>query len=189
MQAILDPGKPLVMTLPDLEKLHIVYHPNLVLKKVCAPVEEFDEGLRNLANRMLELMKQGNGIGLAAPQIGLLIRLFVVNTTGESEDDFVCINPRFSELTGAAEGEEGCLSLPGVTVTMRRAATAIIEGFDVEGKPFTKTGVDLQARMWQHEADHLEGRLITDHMSTADEIANRLALKQLKEEYVGARRS
>ena len=189
MQAVLNLGKPLVKTLPDLERLHIVHYPDPVLKKRCAPVEEFDERLRNLANRMLDLMKQENGVGLAAPQVGLLIRLFVGNATGEPEDDFVCINPRFAELTGAAEGEEGCLSLPGVTVTMRRATTAIIEGFDVEGKPFTKTGVDLQARMWQHETDHLEGRLITDHMSTADEIANRLALRQLKEQYVGARRS
>ena len=71
---------------------------------------------------------------------------------------------------------------------MRRATKATIEGFDVDGKPFTKEGVDLQARMWQHEAAHLDGQLITDHMSTADEIANRRAIKQLKEDYAAARR-
>jgi peptide deformylase len=189
MQALLDLGKPLVTTLPDLDKLQIIHYPNPLLKRVCAPVEEFGEGLRKLADRMLELMKLGNGVGLGAPQVGLPIRLLVCNTTGEPEDDFVCVNPRFTELTGAADGEEGCLSIPGVTVTMRRATTAVMEAFDTEGKPFTRTGVDLQARVWQHEADHLEGRLITDHMSTSDEIANRRALKQLKEEYAGTRRS
>ncbi len=175
-------------TLPDLKKLQIIYYPNPILKKVCAPVEEFDEGLRKLAVRMLELMKEGKGVGLAAPQVGLLIRLFVGNATGEPDADFVCVNPRLAELTGAAEAEEGCLSIPCVNVTMRRATTAVIEAFDTEGKPFTRTGVDMQARVWQHEADHLEGRLITDHMSTADEITNRRALKQLRQEYAGARR-
>lgn len=190
LQAVLDFERSPVTIPPNLNKLHIVHYPDRILKKRCAPVvEEFGEGLGRLADRMLELMKIEPGIGLAAPQVGLLIRLFVGNTTGEPGDDFVCANPRFAELDGAAEGEEGCLSIPGVTVTMRRATTAIIEAFDTDGKPFTLTGVDLQARMWQHEADHLDGRMITDHMSTADEIANRRALKQLKDEYGGVRRT
>ena len=172
--------------LPDLNKLQIINYPNPLLKKVCAPVGEFGEGLQALVVRMFELMKEGKGVGLAAPQVGLLMRLFVCNHTGEPDDDFVCLNPRFAELSGAAEAEEGCLSIPGVNVTMRRATTAVIEALDVEGRPFTQTGVDLQARVWQHEADHLDGRLITDHMFTTDEITNRRALKQLKEEYAGS---
>jgi peptide deformylase len=185
MQAILDLGFSLVTTLPDLDKLQIIRYPNPLLKKVCAPVETFDASLRRLTDRMFQLMREGKGVGLAAPQVGLLIRLFVGNATGEPEDDFVCVNPKFAELTGAAEAEEGCLSIPGVAVTMRRSTSAVISAFDAEGKQYTKTGVDLQARVWLHENDHLDGRLITDHMSTADEITNRRTLKQLKEEYAG----
>ncbi|MFQ5592095.1 MAG: peptide deformylase [Phycisphaerae bacterium] len=172
----------------DLSTLRIVRYPDPILKKTCAPVEQFGEELRGLTERMLELMKQGGGIGLAGPQVGLLIRIFVCNATGEPQDDLVCVNPHLSDLCGAGDAEEGCLSIPGVTVTMRRATKATIKACDAEGRSFVRTGLDLVARVWQHEADHLEGRLITDHMSTADEISNRRALKQLRDDYTGGRR-
>lgn len=177
------------MRLPDPDNLRIVRYPDPVLKKVCAPVEGFGPELKALAGKMLALMHAAEGAGLAGPQVGILIRLFVCNPTGEPGDDLVCVNPRFIELTGAEEKEEGCLSIPGVSVTMRRATHAVMEAWDTDGKPFQRTGCDLEARIWQHEADHLEGRLITDNMATTDEIANRRAVRQLEAEYAAAGRA
>jgi peptide deformylase len=175
------------MIRPNLDKLRIVYYPDPVLKEVCPEVTDFGSELRALTDRMLEVMHTGRGVGLAAPQVGLRLRLFVCNATGEPGDNMVCVNPRFTELTGAAEAEEGCLSLPGINVTMRRAARAVMQAHDADGRPFEAVGEDLLARVWQHESDHLDGHLIIDHMSPTDEIANRRAVKQLKEQYAGSR--
>ena len=171
------------MDLPDPAKLRVVFYPDPILRSVCQPVEEFGPDLQAVTDRMLELMRESKGVGLAAPQVGLPYRFFVCNPTGKPGDDFVCVNPRFTELLGSVEAEEGCLSLPGVNVHRRRPTQAVMEAFDTAGGAFTQTVDDLLARIWQHEADHLDGRLIIDNMSTTDEIANRRALKQLKEQY------
>jgi peptide deformylase len=171
------------MRLPDIDNLRIVRYPDPVLSQVCQPVETFGAELQALADKMLALMRQGDGVGLAAPQVGLLMRLFVCNATGEPGDDLVLVNPEFVELSGAEEREEGCLSLPGVTVTRRRATHAVVEAVGTDGRPFRKTGEGLVARIWQHEADHLDGRVIADGMSTTDEIKNRRALKQLRADF------
>jgi len=166
-----------------IDKLRIVHYPAPVLRKPCAPVEAFDPELRAVAERMLELMREANGVGLAAPQVGLAWRLFVCNGSGEPDDDLVCVNPTLTELTGGDELEEGCLSIPGVSVTMRRATFATMEASDLDGTPFAVEADGLMARIWQHELDHLNGRLIIDSMSPTDEIANRRALKQLEADY------
>ena len=174
--------------MPDLAKLRIVPYPDPVLKRKCPPVTEFDSKLEKVAIRMLELMHEANGVGLAAPQVGISARFFVCNPTGEPGDDHICVNPRFSELSGAAEQEEGCLSIPGAAVAVRRATVAVMQAFDVAGKPVEFRGEDLLARIWQHEADHLDGRLIIDNMSPTDEISNRRTLKQLRGEAKAVRR-
>lgn len=171
------------MSPPSLDKLRILQYPSPILSRAAEPVEEFDDALRALASRMLALMREAKGVGLAAPQVGMGIRLFVCNPTGEEGDDIVCVNPTLTELTGAAEEEEGCLSIPGVTVNIRRATSAVLKRHNLEGHAITQRATDLVARIWQHEADHLDGRLILDQMSTADEIVNRRAIKQLKEQY------
>ncbi len=176
------------MTLPDPDKLRIVYYPDPILKKVCAPVESFGPDLQAIVEKMLALMHEAEGVGLAAPQVGLAMRFFVCNATGEPSGDLICVNPHFIESTGAAEKEEGCLSLPGVTVTMRRAAGVVMHATNPDGTPFEATGTDVRARIWQHEADHLDGRLITDNMSATDEIANRRALRQLEDDFAPATR-
>lgn len=167
----------------NIENLRVVRYPDPVLSQVCAPLESFGSEVQRLAERMLELMHEARGVGLAAPQVGLLLRLFVCNPTNEEGEDRVYGNPRFLELTGAEEREEGCLSLPEASVMMRRATHAVIEARDATGQVFTVTSDELAARVWQHETDHLDGKLIIDRMSEADEIANRRILKQLKEEY------
>ncbi len=177
-----------VMKLPAPSSLRIAIYPDPILKKKAAPVTQFGPELEAFAQRMLELMREAKGVGLAAPQVSASIRLFVCNDTGEPADDLVCVNPRFVELTGAEEKPEGCLSIPEVSVTMRRATHAVMEAFDASGKPFSISGTDLRARIWQHEADHLDGRLIIDAMSQTEEIANRRFLKQLEEKYKRLRR-
>src|SRR3990172_2388298 len=112
------------MKLPSPSRLRIVLYPDPVLKKRGVEVGKFNADIAALAKRMLELMREAKGLGLAAPQVGVGLRLFVCNPTGEPGDDLVCVNPRFTELSGGEEKEEGCLSIPGVTVTMRRAAHA-----------------------------------------------------------------
>ncbi len=184
----LDQPKSETMKPPNLETLRIVHHPDPVLRKVCAEVEDFGPELEALTRRMLEVMHTGEGVGLAAPQVGLSIRLFVCNPTSEPGDDLIIVNPKFAELTGGVDGEEGCLSLPGVTVTRRRAIRAVMRAQDVTGRPIELVGEDLKARAWQHETDHLDGRLICDNMSETDEIANRRALKALRAEYNASHR-
>lgn len=177
------------MKLPDPSNLRIVFFPDPILKGVASEVKDYGEGIRALSSRMFELMHSEKGVGLAAPQVGVSLRLFVCNPTGEPGDDRVCINPRFVELSGAEEKEEGCLSIPGATVTMRRATHAVLHAINCDGESFQITGTDLEARIWQHEMDHLDGRLIIDNMSPADEIANRRAIKQLKEQFQSAHSS
>ncbi len=167
--------------------LRLVYYPAPILKKRAVPIEHMGAEVAALAARMFEIMREGKGLGLAAPQVGVGVRLFVCNVTGEPQDDVIFVNPRLRDLSGSQEKEEGCLSIPGVNVTMRRPVRAGIGAFDVKGRPFALAGMELLARVWQHEVDHLDGRLIIDNMSTTDEIANRRAVRQLRQEYASAR--
>ena len=161
----------------------IIRYPDPCLRRKCEPIEVFDESLAALAQRMLDLMEQGNGIGLAGPQVGVCRRLFVCNPTGEAGDEHVYVNPELSDLTGRVEAEEGCLSLPEVQVTMRRARRCRIRAFDVAGRPIEAEAEDLLARIWQHETDHLDGGLIIDRMNGTDKIANKKTLAQLEADY------
>ena len=171
-----------------IEKLRIVLYPHPALRQRCKPVERFDDELSALVDRMLVLMREGRGVGLAGPQVGVLLRLFVCNPTGEPGDAAVWVNPVLSGLEGSVEAEEGCLSLPNVNVPKRRAQTAVIEGFDVRGNPKRAQASDLLARIWQHETDHLDGILIIDAMSEAAELANRRTIRQLEADFEAARR-
>lgn len=172
---------PAATAIPDrLDRLTIVHYPDPVLRKRCREVTVFDERLAALAGRMLELMRAHNGVGLAAPQVGVPIRMFVFNASGEADGDGVCVNPTLHDGEGAEEMLEGCLSLPNVEVPIRRAVSVTLRGQDAAGAVFESAGAGLLARVWQHEVDHLNGRLIIDGMSEAERIANRKALKQLE---------
>jgi len=170
----------------QIAQLQIVSYPDPVLRKVCAPIEEFGPHLSMLAKRMCELMHVHNGVGLAGPQVGLPWRIFVWNPTGQPEYDAVCINPDFERLEGREEAEEGCLSIDGVNVQVARALRAEITTQQPDGSTVRMSAEGLVARIWQHETDHLNGRLILDYMSPADEIACRRALKELETKYKSA---
>lgn len=169
----------LVETLPK----RIVRYPDPRLRRECEPIEVFDESLAALVERMYQMMAQERGVGLAAPQVGISRLLFVCNPTGKPEDNAVYINPKLSGLIGSVEGEEGCLSFPDVRAMVRRARKCRIEAQNLDGSSFEQVGEDLIARIWQHETDHLHGRLIVDRMNETDKIANKKLLGDLETDY------
>ncbi len=185
--------------LPDPATLRLRIYPDPILREVAQPVEVFDQRLRETVARMIELMREHEGIGLAAPQVGLPIRVFVADVPqrraeeapqGVGEDPGlptstkgarVYINPVLSELRGPLEGyEEGCLSLPDITGDVQRPPMVTVTARDVEGQEFTEQGAGLLARCWQHEHDHLDGVLILDKMMHASRLKMRAAIRRLE---------
>ena len=166
----------------DPQTLAIVHYPAPVLREKAKAIPHVDDEVRAVAVKMIELMHQAPGVGLAAPQVGVPWRLFVANPSGEEGDDRVYINPQLHNLGGGnAVRDEGCLSLPGVTVEVTRPAAATIRATNLDGEAFEESADDLLARIWQHENDHLDGVLIIDKMSAMDRMANRRAIKELEE--------
>jgi len=169
------------------DELKVINYPDPRLRKKSARVERFDERLKKLMVRMLELMREHKGVGLAAPQVGENIQLFVINPTGEPGDDRVYVNPQLSEPTGGEEeSEEGCLSLPEVRAEIWRTKKIQIDAQDLEGRPFRDTESGFIARIWQHELDHLNGTLITDRMGALAKMAVKKKLRELEEIYAKA---
>jgi peptide deformylase len=168
----------------DAKDLKIIRWPDPRLKKKSEPVSAFDEDLRQLAARMFELMRECKGVGLAAPQVGVNVRLFVVNPTGKPEDDHVYVNPVLTEAEGDEEGEEGCLSLPEINVQVTRPTSNVrMQAQDLSGRPFVQVGSGFITRIWQHENDHLNGILILDRMGAVAKLTHRKRLKELEDEY------
>ena len=164
----------------DPSSLRILSYPASALRRKARPVEQVDSWLRKVAERMLELMEEAEGIGLAAPQVGLSIRMFVVDVEAAGSSHAVYINPRLHDYEGdLVPREEGCLSLPGIRAQIRRPPVVSVTALDLEGRPFEAKGDGLLARVWQHEHDHLEGTLILDRMTPMDRIATRRAVKEL----------
>ncbi|MEX2673010.1 MAG: peptide deformylase [Phycisphaeraceae bacterium] len=163
-----------------IDQLRVVYYPDPVLRRKAAPVEQITDEVRDVAERMVELMHQHRGVGLAAPQVGLSWRMFVANPTGEVEQDRVFINPVLTLSETVDVYEEGCLSLPGINADVRRPIHAVIEATDLAGETVRLESDDLPARVWQHEMDHLNGVLILDRMSEIDRTASKRAIKELE---------
>ena len=165
------------------ENLQIVFWPDPRLRAVSKNVAVFDDNLKALTDRMFVLMREHRGVGLAAPQVGLNIRLFVMNATGEPQDDQIYVNPVLSEAEGEEEGEEGCLSLPKLNLDVWRYTTLRITAQDITGKPVQHYGTGYLARIWQHEYDHLNGVMLTDRMGPVAKLTNRKLLSDLKATY------
>lgn len=147
----------------------IVKYPDPVLTTPAAPVVAFDTPeLRQLVSDMFESMYAANGVGLAAPQIGLAQRLTVIDcSVGEDpEQRLVLINPQIIGREGKQTGEEGCLSLPGFRADVARALSVTVRAQDEAGQWFERSGAELLARCIQHETDHLNGVLFIAHLST-----------------------
>jgi peptide deformylase len=166
------------------EKLQLILYPDPVLRRKAEAIESVTDQVRRVAVRMLQIMHEAPGVGLAGPQVGLSWRIFVTNTTGKPEDDRVFINPVLRDPSREmVDYEEGCLSLPGVTAGVHRPKSITVEALNMDGRPFQLTSDDLPARVWQHEFDHLEGVLILDKMAEIDKVANRQKLRDLEQRF------
>jgi peptide deformylase len=137
-----------------------------VLREPAAPVEELDDELRTLISDMFDTMYAQEGVGLAAPQVGLGHRIIVVDPREPEVEPFALVNPVIVELSEELEkGEEGCLSLPGLKDIVERPARCDVDGLDREGRPVHIAAEGLLARILQHEVDHLDGVLFIDRVS------------------------
>lgn len=154
-----------------------------VLETPAAPVTEFDTPeLHQLIEDMFESMYAARGVGLAAPQIGISKRIAVIDTSNGEDpgEKLVLINPEIIATEGSQVCEEGCLSIPGFREEVRRAKTATVRAQDVKGQWFEKTGHDLLARAFQHEVDHLNGRLYLSHISMLKRDLIRRKIRKLQ---------
>ena len=166
-----------------LEALRIIHYPDPRLRRVCTPVEAVDESISALVDRMFELMVAERGVGLAAPQVGVTVRMFVAAAGPEQEDTRVYVNPRIISAEGSQDEEEGCLSFPNIRSRLKRHKKVVIEATGLDGRLFQETGEDLAARIFEHERDHLDGILLVNRMSSVARLANRRGLKYLEQQY------
>ena len=147
----------------------IVQFPDPRLKRVSEKIDEVTDEIRELAREMIEVMYDEPGIGLAAPQVGVSIRMFVIDTEwsdeGAGQNPTVVLNPEISDREGRITWEEGCLSVPDYTATVERDATITLRGVDLEGNPIEERAEELRAVCIQHEVDHLDGVLFVDRIS------------------------
>lgn len=131
-----------------------------VLNKSCKEVTEVTPRIKELIQDMVDTMYEANGVGLAAPQVGILKRIVVIDCTGE--DLVVMINPKILEMSGEQTGQEGCLSVPGKSGQVTRPAYVKALAYDINLKPFEIEGTELMARAICHEIDHLDGHLYVE---------------------------
>ncbi len=140
--------------------LPIIKVPDPILRIKSDPIDVFDDALKRLIEDMIDTMHHNKGVGLAAPQVGILQQLIVISY---KKREFALINPKITAAKGKENGEEGCLSIPRTRCRVDRAAMIEVTGFTANGKPIRLKERGFFARILQHEIDHLNGILITDH--------------------------
>lgn len=145
--------------------LDILYYPDPQLRKIAAPVANVDGRVAQLVDDMLETMYEAPGIGLAATQINVHERIVVIDVSEEGDSPITLINPELLLMEGAAETQEGCLSIPGIYETITRPSDVRVSAIDREGNPFELEADGILAVCIQHEVDHLEGKLFVDYLS------------------------
>lgn len=157
--------------------LPILRFPDIRLKKVAAPIVKIDDSIRQLVNDMAETMYEAPGIGLAATQVDVHKQLIIIDVSEDKSDLRVFINPRLENCAGLQEGEEGCLSVPGIYEKVERSEQVTVHYLDLEGKMQSLVADGLLAVCLQHELDHLNGKVFVDHLSQLKQtrIKNRLA--------------
>jgi peptide deformylase len=148
-----------------------------VLKTHAAPVETFDDSLARLTEDMLATMRENDGVGLAANQVGRLRRVLVASV---EDEDYVIVNPVLSDRSETTErGQEGCLSIPGINVEVDRPTAVTVTGQDASGEPLRIEAQEMLARVLQHEVDHLDGVLILDR---TDRQSRKAAMREWREQ-------
>ncbi|MCG3156395.1 MAG: Peptide deformylase [bacterium] len=165
------------------ERVKSVYrlrlYPDAVLRKKSLPLDDVNGAVRDLMAGMAEIMYRYNGIGLAAPQVGMLQRIIIADV---GEGLLTLANPEILQKEGEGRLEEGCLSLPDIQVDIARSQSIFVRGLDPEGKEVQHELSDLMARVIQHEIDHLNGVLIIDYASATEKILLRRQLKELQKQ-------
>ena len=147
--------------------LKLRYYGDPILRRKAAPVAAISPEIRELVRGMFECMYRERGVGLAAPQVGVSKRIFVVDVEVESGEriKLVLVNPVLAQKAGSIVGEEGCLSIPGIHADVKRHGAVVFEALDEHGAPIVVRGEGLVARALQHELDHLDGILFIDRLS------------------------
>lgn len=161
--------------------LEILKYPNPNLKKKSQPVEKIDPSLRQLVQNMVETLYAAPGVGLAAPQVGYLLRLVVIDVTpvNQPKNLMVLINPEIVTSEGECTWEEGCLSVPDLAEEVKRKKKVVVRCRNLDGETVEIEGNDLLSVVLQHEIDHLDGILFVDHLS---QLKRDLYKRQLKKE-------
>ena len=147
-----------------LENLEILQFPDERLRRLSQPVVNFDQELNGLAEKMLEIMYESNGIGLAAPQVNQTIRLIVVDVSEDRDCPRVFVNPEIKQPSGRVDSSEGCLSVPEIRTTIKRYESITVEYHDLKGEKHEEPLNDLMSICVQHEIDHLDGKLFIDYV-------------------------
>lgn len=169
--------------------LRIVPYPHPALRYESRPVTRIDDAFRTAVRQMFGLMYEARGIGLAANQVGLPFRFFILNLSADPEQpdkEQVFINPEVVKRHASVEEEEGCLSFPGLYTKVRRARRVKVRAFDLEGNPVEVEADDLFGRALQHETDHLAGRLFIDLLSPLNRVSTANRLKDFEAQYLRA---
>jgi peptide deformylase len=168
------------------DRMKIVSYPHPALRRKAQPLTAIDQKVHRDAAEMLELMYDARGLGLAANQVALPYQIIVMNLTGDPEQPEqagVFLNPVILERKGSVEGEEGCLSLPGLFGKVRRARSVRVQAYNLKGELLEINATELGARCWQHEIDHLEGALFIDKMGAISRMAARGAIKDFERDF------
>ena len=164
--------------------LPIRTYPDPVLRGEAKPVTVIDARLRQLAADMIETMQEANGVGLAAPQVGVGLRMAIVDFDPENGDPRVLINPVITKRSGRKElGDEGCLSFPGLRSRVKRSPRVVCEAQNLDGEIVEYQAEDLSARAVQHELDHLDGLLFVDKVGPSDKQSIQGELEEMEENY------
>jgi len=165
----------------DVDKCCITHYPAKVLANEAKPIEKIDDNIRQLVKKMTEIMFENKGVGLAAPQAGVNLRLFIISLTAKPEDLKVYINPVLETKGEMVTNEEGCLSVPNVYTKIKRYKECTVTATDLDGNQFTDHADGLYARCLQHEYDHLNGFTIANKMGQTAKIRFRRQLKKLEQ--------
>lgn len=155
---------PYLMVFSMFENLEILQFPDERLRRLSVPVESFNQDLKTLADKMLEIMYDSNGIGLAAPQVNQTIRLIVVDVSESRDNPRIFVNPEIKEPAGSVDSSEGCLSVPEIRTTIKRYENITLEYQDLNGERHEEPLGDLMSICVQHEIDHLDGKLFIDYV-------------------------
>lgn len=171
--------------------LNIIRYPHPTLRYRSKTIQRVDADLKSLVAEMFELMYDHNGVGLAANQVDLPLRVFVANPTGKrgEGEELVCINPELNLPKGNESDREGCLSLPEISGEVKRAAKVKLNAYDLSGNLIQRDVDGFLARIVQHEIDHLNGLFFFDRMTADDRLELESALKSLENEFRNLQKS